>query len=1128
MAIGLQRRARWVATSDPDRGMCGLDCAMSGDEIVGAPVITPTPISRSERGRSMKFRILGPLEVSDGDRVIAVGGGRQRALLALLLLRPNEVVSADRLLDELWEGSPPEGARTTLRSHISRLRKTLGDTEEVKLLARPPGYVLELDPDQLDAARFQRLVTDGRQALARSDLPAASATLRQALDLWRGPALTEFTSALWSQAEITRLEELRLAAIEDRVEADLAMGCHGEVVGELEMLVSEHPLRERLWSQLILALYRSGRQAEALQAYQQVRRHLTEDLGIEPSLALRRLEEDVLLQRPELEWAPPEAGPAPAAPARAARHNLPAQLTSFIGREAEVAEVRRLVEAERLVTLTGSGGCGKTRLALEVATTLLERRPDEIWYVDLAALADPDLVPNEVAAVLGIPGDEGSKRPLVDLLVDHLRPRRLLLVIDNCEHLVAVAAGLIERLLRACSGLRVLATSREVLGVPGEVPWRVPSLSSPELNGRPSAEGLLGYESVRLFVERAQAARVGWSPTEDDLVAVAQVCARLDGIPLAIELAAARAAVLSVDQIAARLDDRFTLLTRGSRTALPRHQTLRAVVEWSHDLLSAPERIVFRRLAVFAGGLMLEAAEAVCSGDGVDKIEVLDLLAQLVAKSVVLMDGRGASVRYRLPETIRQYARERLVEAGEDGQVCSRHCDWYLRLAEETEAQAFGVDARAVLEWLEVEHDNFRAALEWSIEDPGGAKAGLCLAHALYPLWLLRSHCREGLAWMEELSRRPGGDLAIKSAVARRAANLAWRMADMDQAVRLADQALALARRSGGPRKVGEALKSVARLALRRGELERARSLLTESLAVGRQVDDRVLVSGSLLWLGYVAQRQGRYGEARAWVAEFQACGGEDSWYGLVRGSYLLGWVEFEQGEYAAAREQLERSRAAAASVGDRANELTALEALGAVAAAQGRLVEARSAYDKAVALSRELPSVFGVGLYAALGEVVLAEGDQGAAQALLEEGLARARQLGDPYPLAWTHTRLGRAAMARGDVGAARSAYEEALGIGYRIGMPRQMIFALEGLAALDAVVGQPDRAARLLGATDAIRAVIGAPLPPLLQEAHERAVTATQAALGETAFAAAQAEGRELTLDQAVALALAGLNNA
>lgn len=1070
----------------------------------------------------MEFRILGPLEVVEEGRVIAVGGGKQCALLALLLVRANEVVSVDRLLDGLWEGLPSEGARTTLRSHVSRLRKALGDTEQVRLLARPPGYVLEFDVDQLDAARFQRLVTEGRQTLAGGDVTAASATLRQALELWRGPALTEFASALWSQAEIARLEELRLAATEDRVDADLAMGRHGELVGELEMLVSEHPLRERLWSQLILALYRSGRQAEALQAYQQVRHRLAEDLGIEPSLALRRLEEDVLLQRPELEWAPPEAGqPTLTRPVGAARHNLPAQLTSFIGRKAEMAEVRKLVEAGRLVTLTGSGGCGKTRLALEVAAAVLEGQPDGAWFVDLAPLADPDLVPHTVAADLGVPDE--PERPLVDLLVDHLRPRRLLLVLDNCEHLVAPAAELVERLLRACPCLRVLATSREVLGVPGEVPWRVPSLSSPDPNGS-SPEELLGYESVRLFLERAQAVQVGWSPSGDEWAAVAQVCARLDGIPLAIELAAARTAVLSVDQIAARLDDRFRLLTTGSRTALPRHQTLRAVVDWSHDLLGPPERVLFRRVSVFAGGFMLEAAEAVCSGDEVDKSDILDLLAQLVAKSVVLMGERGASVRYRLPETIRQYAGERLVEAGEDARVRSRHRDWYLRLAEDAGPQAFSADARAVLQWLEVEHDNFRGALEWSVEDPAGAQAGLRLVHALNPLWVLRSHCREGLAWMEALSQRPGEDYAIKSAVAGRAANMAWRMADMGKAVRLSDHALALAHRSGGPREVGEALKSAGRLAWHRGELERARSLLTESLAIGRQVDDRVLMAGSLLGLVWVAQRQCRYGEARARVAEFLACGGEERWYDLARASYLLGWVECEQGEYHAARERLERSRSLAASVGDRGYEMTALEALGAVAAFEGRLAEARSAYDKAVALSRELPPMFGVGLYAALGEVALAEGDHPAAQALLGKGLARSRQLGDPYPVAWTHNRLGRAAMARGDAAAARAAYEEALRISQRAGMPWQAVAALEGLAALDAVGGQPGRAARLVGATDAIRAAIGAPLKPLLREAHEQAISAAQAALDGTAFAAALAEGRALALDQAATLALGG----
>lgn len=1069
----------------------------------------------------MEFRILGPLEVVDGGRVIAVGGGMQRALLALLLLRANEVVPVDRLLDGLWEGSPPEGARTTLRSHISRLRKALAGADKAKLLARAPGYVLEFDIGQLDATRFQRLVTEGRQALARGDSPAASATLRKALELWHGPALTEFASASWSEHEIARLEELRLAATEDRVNADLAMGRHGELVGELEMLVAEHPLRERLWGQLILALYRSGRQAEALQAYQQLRHHLASELGIEPNLAIRRLEEDVLRQQPELEWTPPEAGqPAAASPTPTMRHNLPAPLTSFIGREVEMAEVRKLVEAGRLVTLTGTGGCGKTRLALEVAAVLLEGQPDGAWFVDLAPLTDPALVPHAVAAALGVPEEPG--RALVGLLTDHLRACRLLLVLDNCEHLVDAAADLADRLLRACPGLRVLVTSREVLGVLGEVAWRVPSLSFPDPNARSSPEELLGYESVRLFLERARAARVERSLSEEDREAVAQVCARLDGIPLAVELAAARAAVLSVDQIAARLDDRFRLLTTGSRTAPSRHQTLRATVEWSHDLLGSPERVLFRRLAVFAGGFTLDAAEAVCSGDGVEEEDVLDLLAQLVGKSVVQMDDRGASVRYRLLETIRQYAREKLVEAGEGAQARSRHRDWYLRLAEDAEAGAFGIDGRAVLEWLEMEYDNFRAALEWSVEDPRGEETGLRLAHALHPLWLLRSHCREGLAWMEAMFRRSGEDHAMRAAVASRAANLAFRIGERDEAVRLSDLALTLARQSGERRCVGAALKIVAKLAaLSRGELDRARSLFTESLAIGRELGDEVLVAGSLLWLGFVAQRQSRYGEARARVAEFLASSGEH-WYGRARALYLLGWVESEQGEYRAARERLDRCRALAASVGDRGYELRALEALAWVAIAEGRLADVRAIYEEILALSQDLPRIFRVGVPAVLGEVALAEGDHAAAQTLLEEGLERAQRIGDVYPLAGAYNRMGRAAAARGDPVAARSAYEEALRIGRRVGMPRSMAASLEGLAAVDVSGGRSDRAARLLGAAEAIRAEIGAPRWPSSIDAHERLVDAARVALGEAAFAGAQADGQSLTLEEATTLAL------
>ncbi|MGH8905020.1 MAG: BTAD domain-containing putative transcriptional regulator [Egibacteraceae bacterium] len=1067
----------------------------------------------------MEFRILGPLEVVGAGGVVPVAGSRQRALLALLLLSANKVIPTDMLVEQLWEGSPPQGAWTTLRSHVARLRKALdraGGAGKVALLARARGYVLECDPDQIDAIRFERLVAAGRQALAADEVALAATVLRKALELWRGPPLADFISPSWSRSEIARLEELRLTAIEDRVEADLSLGRHSQLVGELEAFVGEHPLRERLWLQLMLALYRGGRQAEALQAYQTIRSRLIDELGLAPGAALRRLEEDILLQRPELEWVRPEAGEPPGAAS-----NLPVQLTSFVGRELDVREVRKLLETTRLVTLTGAGGCGKTRLAVEVAAGLAGELPDGAWFAALAALTDPGVVPGTVASALGVRQEPG--RSPVDLLIDRLRARRLLLVLDNCEHLVAACAALVDRLLRACPQLRVLATSQEALGVPGEVAWHVPSLSSPQLGEASSLEQLLHYEAVRLFVDRAHAARPELLLSADDVPALIQVCAHLDGIPLAIELAAARVPVLTVRQIADRLGDRFRLLRTGSRTALPRHHTLRAAVEWSHDLLGPSERILFRRLSVFTGGFGLDAVEAVCAGDGVDDDEVLDLLARLVNKSVVSRADWKGVARYRLLETIRQYAWERLVEAGEDADVRTRHRDWCLRLAEDAQTRVFGVDGGTVLERLAVEHDNFSAALEWSAEGVDGQQVGLRMAQALYPLWWLGGHLHEGRAWMEMLSRRTGNadeEDARTAAVMGRVSHLTWRAGDLEGAVRLADQALALARRSGHRREVGKALKNVANLAMMRGELERAGLLLQESLAIAREVDDGALAASSLIWLGWVAQRQGRYSDARARAEEFRASSGGESWYNLTRALYLIGWLEFEQGDYPAARQRLHDARALAASSGDREYEVMALEALGTVVAAEGRHAEARAICEEALAYIQEFRQLFLVGIHAVLGVLVANEGDHTAAQRLLAEGTARARRLGDVFVLVGTLTRTGVASAAGGDGATARAAFQEALEISHRAGMPWPLAASLEGLAQLDAAGAEPERAARLLGAAERIRTTTGSVQPLSLQARHERAVDQTRAALGEAAFTAAFSAGRAMPLEDAVAL--------
>ncbi|MET0834810.1 MAG: BTAD domain-containing putative transcriptional regulator, partial [Actinomycetota bacterium] len=593
----------------------------------------------------MEFAILGPLEVRDGPAPVRVPGAKERALLADLLVNAGRVVPADRLVEDLWGDDPPGNPANTLQGRVSALRRALGPAGGA-LVTRPPGYLLEAGPEQVDAGRFERLVAEATAAAA-GEGPRAARQLEEALGLWRGPALAEFADQPWAQAEAARLEELRLAATEALVELRLTAGGHAGLVGELEGLVAAHPTRERLRGQLMVALYRSGRQADALGAYQQAREVLAEELGIDPSPELQRLHHQILLQDPALEAAVPDR----ALP----RHNLPERLTSLVGREGELREVAKLVEEHRLVTVTGPGGAGKTSLAVALAERLAAGYPDGVWLVELAALREPALLGEAVAAVLGLDEAAGTGTPppsRAERLASFVPDKAMLLVLDNCEHLVEACAGLARRLLEAGPRLRVLATSREVLGVPGEVVWPIPPLAVPaaaddtdagtaeDARQATAPEALAGFDAVRLFVERAASADPGFVLDAASAPVVAELCRRLDGLPLAIELAAARTRALPPVELAARLEDRFRLLAGGARALDPRQQTLRATVDWSWDLLEERDRRLLRRLSVFSGGWTVAAAEAVCGGDGLEAAEILDGLFRLVDRSLIV---RGAT-----------------------------------------------------------------------------------------------------------------------------------------------------------------------------------------------------------------------------------------------------------------------------------------------------------------------------------------------------------------------------------------------------------------------------------------------------------------------------------------------------
>jgi predicted ATPase/DNA-binding SARP family transcriptional activator len=733
--------------------------------------------------------ILGPLEIRVDGALVALGGARLRTLMSRLALDAGRPVTVAALVDALWADEPPEGAANALQSLISRVRKVLGDP--ALLAAAPGGYRLAIAPESVDAVRFETLSRSGREALRADDPSAARATLREALALWRGPVLADVADAPFAAAPAARLDELRLAALTDRLDAELRLGHAAEALAELEALGAEHPLRENIAALHVRALYAAGRQADALAVYEQVRHALADQLGIDPSKELAEVHLAVLRSDPAL---------APPAPDHAPRTNLKTRLTSFVGRDDEVTRIGKMLDASRLVTLVGPGGAGKTRLAGETAQRVLERFPDGAWLAELAPVTDPGEVPQAVLSALGprenrVIAGNGNPTATAALLrsaeghlIETLAEKRILLILDNCEHLVGAAADLAETLLGHAPGLRVLATSREPLTIDGESLFPVPPLGLPDANSldefclrireseRISAIGLknrgpalrsgdaapftvtdsvLTYPAVRLFADRAAAVVPDFEVDADTLPDIVQICRSLDGLPLAIELAAARLRTLPLHQIASRLGDRFRLLTGGSRTAMPRHQTLRAVVAWSWELLSDDERGLAERLAVFPGGVTAEAAAAVTPG--LDPDTAFDLLSALVDKSLVqsVPTEPGQDPRFRMLETLREYGADRLNEADRLAVTRRAHAAFFLKLAEAAEPRLRRADQMMWLKRLNAERDNILAALRFAAADEDADTAiRLCAAMSWY--WTLGDQHHEGRAWSRLALQVPG------------------------------------------------------------------------------------------------------------------------------------------------------------------------------------------------------------------------------------------------------------------------------------------------------------------------------------------------------------------------------------
>jgi predicted ATPase/DNA-binding SARP family transcriptional activator len=871
----------------------------------------------------VEFRVLGSLEVVAGGQPLDLGTPRQRTLLALLLVQAGGVVSSDRLVEDLWDGDPPATARHTLQGYVHRLRRVLG-ADAWRLTTRPPGYQLKVSTGELDAQRFQDLATAGRRALVRHHPQAAADQLTAGLSLWRGPLLADLDEVAALEPERARLEALRLTALEDHIEADLALAGHGGLVAELEGLVADHPYRERLWGQLMLALYRSGRQADALQAFHRARQVLDEDLGIEPSRWLRRRQEQILLQDPVLEAPDPTPPPRPP-------HHLPAQRTSFVGRRRELAELQGLLQARRLVCVTGPPGSGKTRLAVEVAASLLETFPHGAWFVSLAEVTDPTLVRSAVATALAVP--ELPERPATQALTDHLRSRRLLLVLDNFEHLLS-AAVVVGELLDAAPGLRVLATSRTPLRLSGEQEYPLAPLRLPRSDELATDPG--GNDAVALFADRASAVDPHFVLGADIAALVAEVVARLDGLPLAIELAAARLRLFPLEELARRLSPAVPLLVGGPVDHSIRQRSLRDAIAWSDQLLDPADQALLRRLGVFHGGFTLEAAEAVAHGPPVT--DLMAGIATLVEASLLTRPVEPSQEHFSMLETVREYALERLRAAGEDDATAGRHAHFYAGLAEVAESKLTGADQARWLDQLEAEHANLQAALRWASQT-GDTEMALLLAARLWRFWQLRGHFAEGRRWLEDVLAAEGPASMARAKAIIGLAGLCYWQGDWDGAEAAYRQARELAEGLDDWWLELEALFGVAfTLACHRGELQAAAPIEQQFQAIIAKHPEPLAIGLGLATSQMMRLFAGDLDGSRSYgeqcLAGTRALG--ERWYEsqILR---TLALTSMLQGRYQQAEEELRECLEVALELGDLAGVALDLDRLGQAAAALGQ-----------------------------------------------------------------------------------------------------------------------------------------------------------------------------------------------
>jgi predicted ATPase/DNA-binding SARP family transcriptional activator len=1017
------------------------------------------------------LQFLGIPQIHLDDKPAATDRRKAVALLAYLALNgiehPQQKYSREALSALFWPEYTQAKAFANLRRTLWEAHQAIGESW---LIAERDSLRLNMDAGiKLDVARFLDLLSQGSQ---QADPALRLPLLADSVKLYRGHFLAGFSLKdaypfnEWAFAESEGLRRKFAEALTRLVESHCELKQADLAIPYARRLVTLDPLNETAHRQLMEVYLQAGQHGAALKQYQTCEQTLRKELNLDPQpetrLLYKRIRKGEI--KPPVQVEKPTDTTAP-------RHNLPLHLSTFIGREKEQQDILRLLEKNRLVTLAGAGGIGKTRLSLQVGQRLLNDYPDGVWFITLDSLADPVLITQTVASVFNIL--EGPARPLMDVLMDVLRAKTLLLILDNSEHLLDACANLVKAVLQNCSNLKILVTSRETLNVPGEAVYYLPSLSIPEQEVQ--AHDSIEYESIRLFAERAILAQSSFTLTNENAGAVVEICRKVDGIPLAIELAAARVNVLQVEEILKQLQDSFVLLSSDGRSILPRHQTLQASMDWSWGLLNEAEQTFLRQLSAFAGGWTLESARAVCEGD------VLGLTSALVKKSLIVVEqGTGRGTRYHFHEIVRAYAHEKLVESGTHDNICTRHLQYFLGVSEQFELLLRSTTRVDWLEHLNDERDNLRAALNWA--DKTDLETGLWLSGNLWRYWE-SSNLPEGIYWLENFLQHSRSN-DFPAARAHVLHNYGWFLTWLQQ-------------------------------------FERARSATEESLALFRAIGNQPGEVDTLISLGNIKQFQDDPDGALEFLRQALelAKSLNDPWR-EANAYYFLGW---DRSNFQRTLEYWEKASGLYRQVGDQITLANLVSALGQFLVLNGDLELGEKYLDEAMLLWQSNRSAnIWENVRIAKSMIALLHGDHAQAGTLLQEALAAVKETGNKMGYLWVRVRQGYVALHARNFAEARDIFLETSRDFQKDGYTIGAVFALEGMASLYVETGKPQYAARLIGLADTIREKISDRRPLLEQVDVDKTIAACLIKMGEAAFSDAYDQGTRMTLAEAVALVM------